>query len=285
MGSVRVAMSVASHAIRSQKPQLENRSQRGGLRRPPRDRAPTGQRRAAGWIQPTGSTGSWPSARDVAGMGLVLAGQPVTLAHFTALDRPIVERGGGGRERRADCKAPRRSKRRNGNEAPTTRSTPGLQIASASRASTGTRVQTLQGLAWRAQVASSMLMELSIALSMRIGPFYRSIPASARYNGQHETSLPIAPSVEPEVSRPDAGKLISGDPVHTTWNLEERDGLYCGIWQSTPGKWSIAYDEWEYCRIPRRRVGDLGGRRRRCDGEGRRQFHPQARLQGKLGSP
>ena len=30
--------------------------------------------------------------------------------------------------------------------------------------------------------------------------------------------LPIAPSVEPEVSRPDAGKLISGDPVHT--NLE-----------------------------------------------------------------
>lgn len=55
--------------------------------------------------------------------------------------------------------------------------------------------------------------------------------------------------MEAEVSRPDPVKVLSGDPVHTTWNLEERDGLYCGIWQSTPGKWRISYDEWEYCRI------------------------------------
>ena len=61
--------------------------------------------------------------------------------------------------------------------------------------------------------------------------------------------VPVLPSVEPEVSRPDPEKVIAGDPVHTTWNLEERDELYCGIWQSTPGKWRIAYDEWEYCRI------------------------------------
>lgn len=52
-----------------------------------------------------------------------------------------------------------------------------------------------------------------------------------------------------EISRPDPGRLISGDPVFTTWNLEERDGLYAGLWQSTPGKWRIRYDEWEYCRI------------------------------------
>ena len=55
--------------------------------------------------------------------------------------------------------------------------------------------------------------------------------------------------VETDVSRPDPSKVISGDPVHTTWNTEERDGLYCGVWQSTPGKWRISYDEWEYCRI------------------------------------
>ena len=61
--------------------------------------------------------------------------------------------------------------------------------------------------------------------------------------------VPVLPSVEPDVSRPDPAKVIAGDPVHTTWNLEERDELYCGIWQSTPGKWRIAYDEWEYCRI------------------------------------
>jgi uncharacterized cupin superfamily protein len=52
-----------------------------------------------------------------------------------------------------------------------------------------------------------------------------------------------------EVSRPDPGRVISGDPVFTTWNHEDRDGLYAGIWQSTPGKWRIVYDEWEYCRI------------------------------------
>jgi len=62
--------------------------------------------------------------------------------------------------------------------------------------------------------------------------------------------LPVTPrSAEPETERPAAEKLISGDPVFTTWNAEERDGLYCGIWQSTPGKWRISYDEWEFCHI------------------------------------
>lgn len=49
--------------------------------------------------------------------------------------------------------------------------------------------------------------------------------------------------------RPAPDRLISGDPRFTSWNLEDRDGLYCGIWESTPGKWRISYDEWEYCRI------------------------------------
>lgn len=52
-----------------------------------------------------------------------------------------------------------------------------------------------------------------------------------------------------ETSRPDPSKVLSGDPVHTTWSVEERDGLFCGIWQSTPGKWRVSYDEWEYCTI------------------------------------
>lgn len=53
----------------------------------------------------------------------------------------------------------------------------------------------------------------------------------------------------PETSRPEAGKVISGDPVHSIWSLEESDGLYCGIWQSTPGKWRVSYAEWEYFHI------------------------------------
>ena len=56
--------------------------------------------------------------------------------------------------------------------------------------------------------------------------------------------------IEPETGRPAADRLISGDPVFTTWNIEEADGgLYAGIWQSTPGKWRIQYDEWEYFHI------------------------------------
>ena len=54
---------------------------------------------------------------------------------------------------------------------------------------------------------------------------------------------------DPDIERPAPEKVLSGDPVFSTWNLEDRDGLYCGIWQATPGKWCIAYDEWEYCRI------------------------------------
>ncbi|MCU0816548.1 MAG: cupin domain-containing protein, partial [Cypionkella sp.] len=53
----------------------------------------------------------------------------------------------------------------------------------------------------------------------------------------------------PEVSRPDPAKVVAGDPVHTTWNIEEVDGLYCGLWQSTPGIWRVRYDEWEYVHI------------------------------------
>lgn len=50
-------------------------------------------------------------------------------------------------------------------------------------------------------------------------------------------------------SRPDPARVVAGDPVFTTWEAEDRGALACGMWQSTPGKWRIIYDEWEYCRI------------------------------------
>ena len=55
--------------------------------------------------------------------------------------------------------------------------------------------------------------------------------------------------ITPEVTRPDPSKLISGDPEHTTWNVEERGAHYCGVWQSTPGKWWVSFGEWEYVYI------------------------------------
>lgn len=64
-------------------------------------------------------------------------------------------------------------------------------------------------------------------------------------------SLSFDPSaVTPEEGAPARERLISGDPRFTTWNLEEAEGgIYSGIWQSTPGKWRIVYDEWEYFHI------------------------------------
>lgn len=57
-------------------------------------------------------------------------------------------------------------------------------------------------------------------------------------------------SVVPEVGAPAAERIISGNPQFRTWNLEEADGgLYAGIWEATPGKWRIAYEEWEYFSV------------------------------------
>jgi uncharacterized cupin superfamily protein len=56
-------------------------------------------------------------------------------------------------------------------------------------------------------------------------------------------------AAHPEVERPDPAKVVEGDPVHTTWNAEDRDGLFCGIWESTPGAWRVDYSEWEYVHI------------------------------------
>ncbi|MFV0515124.1 MAG: cupin domain-containing protein [Jhaorihella sp.] len=61
--------------------------------------------------------------------------------------------------------------------------------------------------------------------------------------------MPVAPTGTPQTERPAADRVIAGDPVFTTWNLEDRDGICCGVWESTPGKIRIVYEEWEYCRI------------------------------------
>jgi uncharacterized cupin superfamily protein len=65
----------------------------------------------------------------------------------------------------------------------------------------------------------------------------------------HIVGLNIA-GVEAEAGRPAEGRVIAGNPQFRTWNVEEAgNDLFAGIWESTPGKWRIEYDEWEYCRI------------------------------------
>ena len=65
-----------------------------------------------------------------------------------------------------------------------------------------------------------------------------------------EKYLAIAAAGDAEEDAPAADRIISGAPRSKTWNVEDTgDGLYCGIWESTPGKWRISYDEWEFCHI------------------------------------
>ena len=55
--------------------------------------------------------------------------------------------------------------------------------------------------------------------------------------------------IEPELGDP-GERVISGAPKFRSWNLDEAEGgIYAGIWESTPGKWRISYDEWEYIHI------------------------------------
>ena len=57
-------------------------------------------------------------------------------------------------------------------------------------------------------------------------------------------------AIEPEIGAPALDRLVSGDPQFRTWSIEEAEGgLYAGIWEATPGKWRIVYDEWEYFSI------------------------------------
>ena len=57
--------------------------------------------------------------------------------------------------------------------------------------------------------------------------------------------------IEPEEGAPLAERILSGSPTFRTCNLEENaEGtLFAGIWEATPGKWRIEYDEWEFCHI------------------------------------
>ncbi|MEK1890077.1 MAG: cupin domain-containing protein [Phyllobacterium sp.] len=56
--------------------------------------------------------------------------------------------------------------------------------------------------------------------------------------------------IEPEHGAPAPERVVSGNPQFRTWNSEEAEGdLYAGIWEATPGKWQIVYEEWEFCHI------------------------------------
>jgi uncharacterized cupin superfamily protein len=64
-----------------------------------------------------------------------------------------------------------------------------------------------------------------------------------------KTTGKSAPEVEK--GQTEADKLIKGESKTRTWNhyLGEEGRLYCGIWESTPGKVKVDYTEWEFCHF------------------------------------
>jgi hypothetical protein len=68
------------------------------------------------------------------------------------------------------------------------------------------------------------------------------------------TSGPDTPPVEAGQGSGEA--LLAGEYLTRTWNhYSGEDGrLFCGIWESTPGKVVINYTEWEFCHLIEGRV-------------------------------
>lgn len=58
-------------------------------------------------------------------------------------------------------------------------------------------------------------------------------------------------SITPDEGTPADDRIISGNPTTRTWNIEESpDGkLFAGVWEATPGKWRVVYDEWEFFTV------------------------------------
>jgi uncharacterized protein len=55
----------------------------------------------------------------------------------------------------------------------------------------------------------------------------------------------------PEAGTPKMDRLEAGTPQFRTWNsYESADGkIFGGIWEATPGRWRIVYEEWESCTL------------------------------------
>lgn len=60
-------------------------------------------------------------------------------------------------------------------------------------------------------------------------------------------SFPAAGQGDPEAGAPAPERVLEGAPAFRTWSAYENEAekLYCGVWEATPGTWSIRYDEWE----------------------------------------
>jgi uncharacterized protein len=59
------------------------------------------------------------------------------------------------------------------------------------------------------------------------------------------------PRPEPQIWRPAADRIVSGDPEQRAWNFHSSaDGrFHAGIWECAPGKWRVEFTETEFCHV------------------------------------
>jgi len=80
----------------------------------------------------------------------------------------------------------------------------------------------------------------------------------------HKTLTPFTGSAAPaEFDHPRPARLLEGNPLRTTWNHYEQDGVSAGAWSCEPGAWRIAFaddtDEFFHVLSGRIRITDEGG--------------------------
>ena len=63
-------------------------------------------------------------------------------------------------------------------------------------------------------------------------------------------------AVPEESAAPAAERVLEGDPQQRIRNVyaDPSGQFFAGVWQSTPGRWRVAYTEHEFCRLTRGRV-------------------------------
>ena len=67
-------------------------------------------------------------------------------------------------------------------------------------------------------------------------------------------------AVPEESTSPAPDRLLEGDPQQRIRNVyaDPSGQFFAGVWQSTPGRWRVAYTEHEFCRLTHGRVRIVG---------------------------
>lgn len=111
-------------------------------------------------------------------------------------------------------------------------------------------------MAGNGQLSGSAWREYTATAKVRAGRDGGARPTASPYTSQMALHPILMPLTGPDAPAPEhgqgsAGKLLSGEYQTTTWNHHtgENGRLFCGVWESTPGKVVIDYTEWEFCHL------------------------------------